>query len=314
MKAVDSKHKQNDVQHITDSRIKSNAVNGLDILRAIASDLDTGGTPRVCSGGVVLPDPDRWGIVEMGSFGKGDRNGFKGAASRSGRSAAGTGTGTAGQGSTGSARTSGTAASQLGKPRLIDAVVGQLEGAKRHYPALAWRFAPTCIWSHVWVRPIPTLWESVLFITWHSTLRACTAFTWAWWHHGIPVGPRHTNWGADVGGSVCAYDKGDNIPDDDFTLHLDLGSLWALRHTHLAIFGRWPGHQALHSSYERIAENGLEEFCGGCTSGRTYGDCCRARDLAMTPAERWRDFRKYFDSNSRRIPAPVIEFRREIWC
>src|SRR5690606_16184896 len=79
------------------------------------------------------------------------------------------------------------------------------------------------------------------------------------------------------GGSICAFDRTDAVPDD-FSVHLDLMSLWLARHINLSVFGRWPGPQVLHTAYERLHEHAENELCG-CTSGRLYDRCCRQADL-----------------------------------
>jgi hypothetical protein len=127
------------------------------------------------------------------------------------------------------------------------------------------------------------------------------------------VGPRHTNRGPDIGGSVCAFDTTDRIPATDFTLHLDLACVWVVRHMHLAIFGRWPGQRAFHTAHERLTESGLDEFCG-CGSGACYEACCYERDFATPPVDRAVEFCRLFPTADRRVPEEVIAVRRDIWC
>lgn len=117
--------------------------------------------------------------------------------------------------------------------------------------------------------------------------------------------------GPGFGGSICAFDRTDAVPDD-FSVHLDLMSLWLARHINLSIYGRWPGPQVLHTAYERLHEHAKNELCG-CTSGRLYEECCRDADLALSPSEALAQFRQAWPRPTRRIPADVIDFRRTIW-
>lgn len=103
----------------------------------------------------------------------------------------------------------------------------------------------------------------------------------------------------------------DAVPDD-FSVHLDLMSLWLARHINLSVFGRWPGPQVLHTAYERLHEHAENELCG-CTSGRLYDQCCRQADLALSPSEVLTQFRQSWPRPTRRVPTDVIDVRRTIW-
>jgi hypothetical protein len=65
---------------------------------------------------------------------------------------------------------------------------------------------------------------------------------------------------------------------DSFVTLLDIYSLWAIRHLHLEILGRWPGRQKARWPFERIIETRPDELCG-CGSMERYADCCRQADL-----------------------------------
>lgn len=130
---------------------------------------------------------------------------------------------------------------------------------------------------------LPGLWQKALFLTGIPFVRTLTVRTWGFWM-GVPlryptwIGPRHTNF---PDGSVCAFEPGDctwNLGDSILEL-LDLYTLWALRHLHLQVLGRWPGRQVAHHPYERITELREDESCG-CGSDKLYGICCREKNLA----------------------------------
>lgn len=285
---------------------------GIQVLDAIAYDLDTGGTPRVRSGGTVVPDPARWGVIDTGSGSVDECDALERAAPQPERSAAGSRQGTARKGSATGSRTAGATAQEFGDARVAAATVAMLELAKRHYPQLRWRFALGAVWSYLWIRPVPGLIERAMLITRHSLWMAHVKATWAWWHYGIWIGPRHTNMGPELGGSICAFDESDRIPKDDYTLYLDLITLWTVRQLYFAIRGRWPGMQVLHTAYERLRYHRPGEFCG-CASGRRYEDCCREADLRMPEADRLREYRRVWPRRERRIPEDVLRFRTDVW-
>lgn len=104
---------------------------------------------------------------------------------------------------------------------------------------------------------------------------------WAFWDSPVGVtwiGPRHTNF---PDGSICAYEPADGTWGFGKSLIelLDIYSVWALRHLHLEVVGRWPGPQAVAQPYERILELGDEERCGCGHGERSYASCCKEADL-----------------------------------
>lgn len=116
---------------------------------------------------------------------------------------------------------------------------------------------------------------------------------WGFWTVGGQVrwiGPRHTNF---QDGSVCAFspDEGVWAEGGDLRTLFDLYTVWALRHLHLEVFGRWPGRQyALVGAdprvqaYYRQRECQADELCG-CGSTRRYAECCQPFDLQLNILE-----------------------------
>ncbi|WP_336367393.1 hypothetical protein [Marinobacter sp. C2H3] len=141
-----------------------------------------------------------------------------------------------------------------------------------------------------------------------------TAVSWQW------IGPRHTNF---PDGSICAFDPVDRTwaPGESIVQLIDLYSLWAFRHEHLRIFGRWPGRQSVPLAYERLDELHDDEFCGCNKSQKLYKDCCKTEDLSRRVAVAFwqffhhvggRIFRKppeliYNVIRTRSEPPPIIE-------
>ena len=104
--------------------------------------------------------------------------------------------------------------------------------------------------------------------------------SWACWDSFQWIGPRHTNY---PDGSVCAFEQSDGswLPGESVVELLDMYTLWALRHLHLSILGRWPGQQRVHTSYERISELAENELCGCDKPMGLYKDCCQNSDASI---------------------------------
>lgn len=127
------------------------------------------------------------------------------------------------------------------------------------------------------------------------------------------IGPRHTNF---EDGSVCAFSPDDGAwsEGDDLRTLLDLYSVWALRHLHLEVLGRWPGKQyslygadpALQAYYRRI-ECKDDELCACGSVTRRYAECCKLSDVQLNLIELMSRFAG-IDFKSRRPPSSIIGF------
>jgi hypothetical protein len=145
---------------------------------------------------------------------------------------------------------------------------------------------------------------------------------WAFWDQGREIewiGDRHTNF---FDGSVCAYSSTNDrawSPGDDLRTLLDLYSVWALRHLHLAVIGRWAGRQyslidpaGQPVPYYRLVEFKDKELCS-CDSGARYGNCCKSRDLNHNFIAAMRQFQALHNGrgiHDRRPPDPVVRYSR----
>jgi hypothetical protein len=141
---------------------------------------------------------------------------------------------------------------------------------------------------------------------------------WGFWTAaGQPrwIGPRHTNF---PDGSICAFSSDDGAWSDggDLRTLLDLYSVWALRHLHLEVLGRWPGKQyALFGAdpraqawYRRI-ECKDEELCGCGSETRRYAECCKPSDLQGNIEELTSVFRHWTGGfANRKPPASIMTF------
>lgn len=132
---------------------------------------------------------------------------------------------------------------------------------------------------------------------------------WGFWKKETStewIGPRHTNF---PDGSICAFDPSDLtwVPGDDIGKLLGYYSLWAARHLHIRDFGRWPGQQVAHHSYERRTEFRPDEYCGCSNRDKLYKDCCLLSDLSKDKLVDMLDFQSHY-GQIRAVPEFITEF------
>lgn len=129
---------------------------------------------------------------------------------------------------------------------------------------------------------LPGLWKKAKFFTWAPHLRTSPVRGWGFWdgkllNRPIWIGPRHTNYD----GSICAFEPKDEtwVPGEAIVVLLRYYTLWAVRHLHLQVFGKWPGYQVAHSPWERLLEVRRDEYCGCERFDKHYSECCYDQDL-----------------------------------
>lgn len=242
------------------------------LLAEIGRQLDRGEFPVVKNGGFVLPGET---TVFPKTLGKEQFNESK----RQRRSPAEPWAGSRGwQGATGRSRPAGET------PPLVGADEGapyeaELGAIRIAYPgAEVWR-QEGGFWLYVESAILPGLGRRAVFLVGVGTDKRAIR-SWAFWGGRIPgyswIGPRHTNF---PDGSICAFEPRDGtwVFGDSLVELLDLYSVWALRHVHHEVFGRWPGPQAVAYPYERLLELADNELCG-CGSTVRYAECCKNSD------------------------------------
>lgn len=279
---------------------------GLDSLRLLGDQLDAGRAVRVLTGGFVTLDRDH-SADDISSQEEEGGEHARGSEAREGRGAAGKSAGAKGP--------QGRIASVLGQVDMPPRARSDIRGAEAEYEQLRAHFAPPNLWLGGWLRPISNLPDTAFLLIRYPIDQLCPQPTaWAWWRVGIRVGPRHTNTGPELGGSICAADDADGTwrPGDALLDLVDLYSVWLARHLYLAIFRRWPGPQRLHTPYERLTEHAQNELCG-CGSLTIYERCCLKKDLtepdeALVPA-----FLKHFPQPYRTIPIEATGARQHFW-
>lgn len=125
------------------------------------------------------------------------------------------------------------------------------------------------------------------------------------------IGRRHTNF---PDGSICAYvpESGTWREGGRLDALIDLYSVWALRHLHLEVFGRWPGRQYSSHPFYSLVEFKDDELCS-CDANEPplqYGECCKPNHLARNLIELKADFERKVGVhlNDRTPPAPVLDY------
>ncbi len=190
---------------------------------------------------------------------------------------------------------------------------GELEAVQEAYPgARVWR-QPEGFWLLTESSLLPGLHLKAVFLTGIPFSRTRIVQSWGFWagvslKHPSWIGPRHTNF---PHGSICAFDPGDRVwrLGDPIVHLLALYTLWAFRHLHLQMVGRWPGKQVAHIPYERITEFKADEFCGCDQFDRLYRDCCRDKDLSRDLLLAYNSY-LFQTGGTRRPPASVVNFIR----
>jgi hypothetical protein len=133
---------------------------------------------------------------------------------------------------------------------------------------------------------------------------------WGFWKEGgySSIGPRHTNF---PDASICAFEPKDGTwkHGDELVELIDLYSLWALRHLHLEVFGRWPGHQIMHHPYERLLEINDDEICSCPQPKGIYQECCKNNDQSFNRLALAIQFTSRLSQNGvRQPPAEILPF------
>jgi hypothetical protein len=276
-------------------------------LQQVGRQLDDYIFPRIKNGGIVMPSELAEPSSIVGVENRNDKT------SRQRRSEARSGKGTSGrQGPAGRSWT----------PRQTPPVVGtslqaqyedELGAVHEAYPGTqVWR-QEEGVWLLTESSLLPGFQQRALFLTGISFAHAIVR-GWGFWGCGAAgstwIGPRHTNF---PDGSVCAFEPTDGtwVIGDPIVELLDLYTLWALRHLHLQVFGRWPGYQAVCHPYERILEIRDDEHCGCGESDKLYGECCRDKDLARDRIADAVNFIVRSSGGLREPPSSVARFIRE---
>jgi hypothetical protein len=271
---------------------------GLDLLQAVGDGLDRNCQPFVYDGGEVQPgasSPNSMPGKELEDGGQTTR----GSSTRSRQRASGRP-----WSSDRPATEASSASPVLSSGSEVERGLEEIAGVAEAYPQVKFRSTPGINWSLISIKPIVNLPERSLLVTACPDDRQRRVVSWAWWHPGVWIGPRHTNY---PDGSICSFEEADETWKRGRSLVtlLDLTVVWVVRQMFLRRFGRWPGRQSLHTSYERLREQRPGELCG-CDTGLSYTACCREKDLQVSSTRQALEFRARFGVEPiRRVPDTV---------
>lgn len=313
---------------------------GLELLRAIGSDLDSGRAPRVQSRGVIWPSTiprdsstdsanSKKGVIELGESHEGPslEAGSKGptAGPREGPAVAHTGR---------PGSTAATAPEQRRSPLIhapvmaprsrVDAErLAQVLGAHaahdihvliEEYPQFSVRVDDQVVWLTGIVEPVTGLTDKATLLVAIPMHICIPVRIWGWWHVGVWIGPRHTY----RDGSACIFEPGDSFGSWSRSAPLlplmDMAVAWVAKHLHLLYFGTWPGRQHIHTIVERLEFNHPDELCG-CGSDVAYAACHGPGDVSATLGDIQRELGDIPIAvarhviHSRHLPRRAQEFR-----
>lgn len=279
-------------------------------LAAIGQDLNAGRQIRVHDRGVIRPSSSTGHSQPQGmETTNGERWEQTGSAPRSRERAA------RGKGPSRGSRSAG-AAPRIGGDVLRAAYEGQVKRLAEAYPSLQtypdndgmWLLAKSSIMSGL-AREATFL----VALPYRSGAGPQAWGFWttpdrAWW-----IGPRHTNF---LNGSICAFSPNDGAWTEggDLQTLLDLYSVWALRHLHLEVFGRWAGKQYSFGieprvqAYYRLRECNDDELCGCGSETRRYAECCKPSDVQRNIIELMSVFMQHVPPGgfATRLPPPSV--------
>lgn len=282
-------------------------------LQRIGEGMDARRPVRVKDRGIVILDPEAASTAVQEKDDE-QRQGAGRPAARSRQRPAGR------QGPSGRSRTPGT------QPRLrcLSATYQhQLEDVQRAYPGATLIPVEHGIWLSTRSQLIAGLGREAIFLIALPDNPDVEPRGWAFWDQGGEIewiGDRHTNF---FDGSVCAYSTTYDrawSPGGDLRTLLDLYTVWALRHLHLAVIGRWAGRQyalldpaGRPMPYYRLVEFKDGELCS-CDSDARYGNCCKPHDLAhnfMTAMRQFQALHHGRGIHARQPPEAITRYGRD---
>lgn len=275
------------------------------MLRKIGEQLDQNSFPQVYDGGVIWPDESTVIPLNQGT----ELNNVKWQPTRP--------TTATGQWATRRARQARRRRSPSNASSFVDASLQEryteeLGAVRSAYPnTKIWQQAEG-LWLLTSSSILPDLNKKATFLTAIPFNPKIPVRSWAFWSTSVSnewIGPRHTNFPC---GSICAFEPMDNtwVAGDSIIDLLDIYSVWALRHLHLEVFGKWAGYQSVPHPYERLIEIQDHEYCGCNNSNKLYKDCCKKEDVNR---DRGADFKSFTSTygHIRRPPQSIIKFMQD---
>ena len=283
-----------------------------EMLIAIGRQLDTHVFPHVFDNGVVMPSASDVASSALGKETDDEQQRPRGPAAGSRKGAARR------KGTPRRSRQAGASA-RISGGLLRTAYEAQVASLGKAYPASR-VFADD---DGMWLRTESSILSGLEYgATFLVALPFAPGFgprAWGFWNDpGSPlwIGPRHTNF---FDGSICAFSPGDNAwaEGGDLTSLVDLYTVWALRHLHLTLLGRWPGRQyslpppnEVLSPYYRLVQCQDDELCGCGSLTARYAECCKPKDLQFDFARLAREFVQRMGGRpgDRKPPQAIADF------
>jgi len=277
------------------------------VLRQVGTALDADRRLQVRNGGLV----DIGKPATPKENGNGERQGKTRSAARSRQRSSRR------EGPAGGSRPASTVARICGGV-LRAAYEGQVTNLKGAYPSLRVFPDDKGMWLLAESSIISGLTRRATFLVALPFQAGAGTKAWGFWTSAAEtkwIGPRHTNFGD---GSICAFSQQDQawFEGGDLRTLVDLYSVWALRHLHLEVFGRWPGKQyALGDdprvqAYYRLRQCHDDERCGCGSVTKRYADCHKPLDFEWNFVELATLFGRMYPGGfaTRRPPPPVVDF------
>jgi len=242
------------------------------ILSEIGKQLDQNIFPYVENGGIVMPNKTAKPLLTMGEVNSNDSSKRQNRSKTRSREGA-----TRRKGQTREHGTTNSATPVI-LSGLEQIYFSEIDAILEAYPG-------TQIWKQeegMWLLSYSSLvtdtMDDAAFLCAIPFLPITPVRSWGFWNATSWIGPRHTNL---PDGSICAFEPSDGtwLPGDSIIKLLDIYSLWAVRHLYLQRFGYWPGAQVAHYPYERLIEQKENELCGCGSLFKSYGECCKPKDL-----------------------------------
>ena len=273
------------------------------VLSEIGEQLDRNIFPVVENGGIVMPSTSAKSLLIMGEENDHDRPRRQNRPETKSRKRA--------SGRKGKTRKHGTtnAAAPVISQNLEQIYFSEIDAILEAYPE-------TQIWKQeggMWLLSYSSLLTDTLdnaaFLCAIPFLPTISVRSWGFWNSSSWIGPRHTN---PPDGTICAFEPSDGtwFPGDSIVKLLDIYSLWAVRQLHLQRFNHWPGAQVAHNAFERLTEVKEDELCGCGSLYKSYGECCKPKDLKRNQITDAISFILEGGAD-RQPPAEVVRFIKE---
>ena len=251
------------------------------MLSEIGRQLDANVFPQVFGNGVVMPSASDVASSALGKETGNEQQRPRGPAAGSRQGAARR------KGTSRRSRQAGASA-RIGGSLLRAAYEAQVVSLEKAYPASRVFPDDDGMWLQTESSVLSGLDYGATFLVAVPFAPGAGPRAWGFWNDPdgpLWIGPRHTNF---FDGSICAFSPGDNVWTEggNLTSLMDLYTVWALRHLHLEVMGRWPGRQyslpspnEVLNPYYRLAQCKDDELCGCGSLTTQYTECCKPRDL-----------------------------------